>query len=98
VAVVLARVRAELREVERRVARLERVHGPCDDLDALIEAVIALRLLELACERGAPVPLAHREHVRVVAEVIVTDAEEAEHESRRIDVAIGVPEREEAAV
>src|SRR5512132_1682375 len=41
VAVVLAREGPELREVERRVARLERVHRPSDHLDALIEAVIA---------------------------------------------------------
>src|SRR5438093_423673 len=92
------RVRAELREVERRVARLERIHRPADDLDALIEAVIALRLLQLDRERRSAIGLTHREHVRVMTEVVVVDAHEAEHESGRDRVVVGVAERDEAAV
>src|SRR4051812_23413173 len=98
ITVVLARVGAELREIERRVAGLERIHRPRDDLDALIEAVIALRFLELARERRPAVLLAHGEHVRVVPEVVIADAEEAKDEAGRIPVALGIPERDEATV
>src|SRR2546427_3924116 len=45
VSVVGARVGAELPEVEASVTRFERVHRPRDDLDALVEAMIALGLL-----------------------------------------------------
>src|SRR5206468_224859 len=47
IAVIRARVRAELPEVEACVTRFEGVHGPSDDLDPLIEAVVSLRFLEL---------------------------------------------------
>src|SRR2546427_434913 len=60
ITVVFARVGAELPEVEPRVQRLERVHGPRHDLDALIEAVIALSLLECEREAAAPMLAAHR--------------------------------------
>src|SRR5260221_14033607 len=39
-----------------------------------------------------------REHVRVVSEVVVVDAEEAEHESGRPVIAVDVADRDEAAV
>src|SRR5438552_19058336 len=57
VTVIRARVRAELAEVEARVARFERVHRPRDDLDALIEAMVALRLLQLLCEPASAIGL-----------------------------------------
>jgi hypothetical protein len=60
--------------------------------------MIALRLFELHRERCSSVPLAHGEHVRMVAEVVITDAEETEYETGRLGVVIGIPERDIAAV
>jgi len=98
VAVIRARVRAELSEIEARVARLERVHRPRDDLDALIEAVIALRLLQLLREPASAIWVADGEHVRMVPEVVVVDAEESEHEASGPRVLGRVSARDEAAV
>ena len=95
---VLARERAELGEVEDRVARLEGIHRPRDHLDALIETVIALRFLERLGEAAAAIRLAHGEHVGVVPEVIVVDADEPEDEPRGVFVTVGVTDADVAAV
>src|SRR6266850_1694891 len=92
VAVVLACERSELREIEGRVARFEGIHRPADDLDALVEAVIALSFLQRLGETAAAVRLAHREHVRVMTEVIVVDADEPAHEAGRALVTFDVAE------
>ena len=98
IAVVCARESTELAEIEPRVAGLERIHRPADDLDALIEAVVTLRFLELLREPAPAIRLADREHVRVMPEVEVVDAEKAEDESRELRILRRVPERHEPAV
>src|SRR6266542_965110 len=98
VAVVFARERAELRQAEARVQRLERVHRPAHHFDALIQAVIALRLLQREREAGAAMLAPHGEHVRMVTEVVVVDAQEPEDEPRRAVVSVDVAEPDEAAV
>ena len=98
VPVIGAGVRAELPKVEAGVARFERVHRPRDDLDALVEAVIALSLLELLREPAPPIWIANGEHVRMVPEVVVDDPEESKHEPRWPGVLRRVAERDEPAV
>ena len=98
VAVIRARVRAELAEVEAGVARFERVHRPRDDLDALVEAVVALSLLQLLREAASAVRITNREHVRMVPEVVIMDSEESEDEARGHRVLGRVPARDEPAV
>ena len=98
IAVVRPRECAEFAEIEPGVACLERIHRPPDDLDALIEAVVTLRFLELLREPAPAVRLAHREHVRVVPEVEVVDTEEAEDEPSWLRIFRRVAERHEAAV
>src|SRR5438552_2100746 len=98
VSVIRARVGAELPEVESSVARFERVHRPRDDLDALVEAVIALGLLELLREPAPSIRVPDCEHVRMVPEVVVVDPEESEHEARGLWVLRRVAERDETAV
>jgi len=98
VSVIRARIRAELPEVEPRVARFERVHRPRDDLDALVEAVIALRLLELLREATAAIRIPDGEHVRMVPEVVVVDPEESKDEARGLGILRRIAERDKSAV
>ena len=98
VAVVLAGVGAQLAEIEACVERFERIHRPGHDLDALVQAVIALGLLQREREPAPAVRATDGEHVRVVPEVEVIDAEEAEHEAGRPLIPIDVAKTDEAPV
>jgi len=60
--------------------------------------VVALRFLQRDGQTAAPVLGPDGEHVRVVAEVVVVDADEAEDESRGALVAVHIAERDKAAV
>src|SRR5205823_7199211 len=68
-------------EIEMRIAALQRIEGPRDSGDALPEHAIALSELQLMADVAVAVFGFDRQHVRVMDDPAMLEADEAVHET-----------------